>query len=157
MLVSIILHVYTWNQIRSERKQPKQLRLGFGCSASHSGKGKEGVRIPAGCSSAKGPTKTWAPGVGRRRRRSPSRRHERERERTTGERAVWLRTPRNLPHPDVYINNIICRVGCQFVTGPQVYFWDNTDNTNEQSFRLLGWLVRIVAGSWRSITGWFVW
>jgi hypothetical protein len=83
------------------------------------------VRIPAGCSSAKGPTKTWAPGVGRRRRRSPSRRHERER--TPGERqgkagvnGLFGYGPLEICPTRTYIH--ICRVGCQFVTGPQVIF-----------------------------------
>ena len=46
--------------------------LGFGCSVSHSRKGREREGMPGGCSSpAKGSTKAWAPRVGRRRRRSP--------------------------------------------------------------------------------------
>ena len=52
---------------------PKYIKLGFGCSVSHSGKGKEGVRT--------GPTTldlgTWEPGV--RRRSASCARRERER------------------------------------------------------------------------------
>jgi hypothetical protein len=44
------------NSIRSQYNWDK---LGFGCSVSHSRKGREGLSLPGGCSSpAKGPTES---------------------------------------------------------------------------------------------------
>jgi hypothetical protein len=75
-------HTYTCNEIGSEHEL---LRLGFGCSVSHSRNGREEKRVgvPSGCSSPKKTTDDFlAPGGGTR----PGRRRWSARERERGSR-----------------------------------------------------------------------
>jgi hypothetical protein len=57
------------------------------------------VRIPVGCSSAKGPTKTWAPGVEQRGRGGRPVVATRERERTPAERRKIKNGSKQPVHP----------------------------------------------------------